>query len=197
MTGTGSNNGATWEDEEQSLFELARRDPRAFAPLYQHYFDSVHRYAMRRLGDRERAADTTSQVFLNALAALPGYRAGSFQSWLFTIAHNVLIDALRANRPETGLEDRWALPAPGQSPEEMAIGRDDQRQLAALFALLTPDQRNVMELRLAGLTGQEIADQLGRGLAATKSIQWRAFERLRRALDQTVTEAGETDFVIR
>ena len=41
--------------------------------------------------------------FLRALAALPSYRAGSFRSWLFTIAHNVITDALRRRRPGKGV----------------------------------------------------------------------------------------------
>lgn len=43
--------------------EAARRNPRAFAPLYDAYADLVWRYAMRRLGDPDRAAEITSATF--------------------------------------------------------------------------------------------------------------------------------------
>lgn len=174
---------APGEPEDAALVELAQRNPRAFEPLYSRYFDPVYRYAARRLGNEERAADATSQVFLKALAALPSYRAGSFRSWLFAIAHNVVIDVGQRATPECALPDDWDLSDPSPTPEEAAIIHDGQRHLAQLLAQLTPEQREVMELRLAGLSGQEIADQLGRGLAATKSIQWRALARLKRLLE--------------
>src|SRR5687768_11853835 len=80
-------------DEDARMVALAKRDPRAFAPLYDRYFDPVYRYCYRRLGDGETAADATAQVFAKALAALPRYRedAPSFRSWLFAIAHNVIV----------------------------------------------------------------------------------------------------------
>lgn len=171
------------DTDDAALVASARSDPRAFAPLYERYFDPVYRYADHRLGNSDRAADATSQVFVKALAALPNYRAGSFRSWLFAIAHNVVIDAAQRAKPEYALPVDWEMSDPGPTPEESAIARDDGRQLGRLLAQLTAEQREVIELRLAGLTGQEIADQLGRGLAATKSIQWRALARLKRLVE--------------
>ena len=71
---------------------LAQRDPYAFALLYTRYLDPIHRYCYRRLGSREAAEDATSLVFAKALSALPRYHDTSFRSWLFTIAHHVVID---------------------------------------------------------------------------------------------------------
>ncbi len=62
---------------------------------------------------------------------------------------------------------------------EQAIAAEARTQLRALLDALTPTQRRIVELRLGGLTGQEIADRLGLTLAATKSAQYRAFSRLR------------------
>ncbi len=100
---------------EATLVAQARRDPQAFAALYDRYFDAVYRYCYRRLGSREAAEDATSQVFLQALTALPRYReGGAFRSWLFTIAHNVVINRARARRPSEPLEaaNEHADPAP-------------------------------------------------------------------------------------
>lgn len=172
-----------WDDGgERTQVELAMRDPQAFAPLYARYFDAIYRYTYRRLRDPERAADATSQVFLKAIASLQSYRGGSFKSWLFTIAHNTVIDSVRRTKPQAALPEEWDLPDDRPTPEQAAILNDERRELWELLDLLTPEQREVVELRLAGLTGQEIADQTGRGLAATKSLQWRAFSRLKQLL---------------
>ena len=58
------------------LVARAQRDPAAFSPLYEAYFDPVYRYCYHRLGSWEAAEDATSVIFTNALAALPRYRAG-------------------------------------------------------------------------------------------------------------------------
>lgn len=169
--------------DERAQIELARRDPHAFAPLYVRYFDPVYRYILRKVGgNRERAADATSQTFLKALAALPGYHAGSFAGWLFTIARNVVIDQARRAKPETRLPEQWDPVDSSRSPEQIAIDRSVEEELASLLARLTPDQREVIELRLAGMTGQEIADHLGRNLGAIRSMQFRALTQLRRMM---------------
>lgn len=177
---SGFEEAAAWSaEEEQRLIARAKRDPQAFAPLYTRYFDSIYRYTYRRFGDRERAADATSQTFLKALTNLESFKSGSFQSWLYTIARNVVIDAVRRTRPQAHLPDLREMVDTNPTPEEHALQNDARRELTELLRELTPDQRSVVELRLAGLTSQEIADRLGRSIGATKTLQWRAFHRLR------------------
>lgn len=89
---------------ENVLIVRACADRQAFAPLYHRYLGPIYRYCYRRLGSREAAEDTTSQVFCKALAALPSYRGGSFKGWLFAIARNAVSDALCQRRPEAPLQ---------------------------------------------------------------------------------------------
>jgi RNA polymerase sigma-70 factor (ECF subfamily) len=172
---------------------LAKSDPRAFAPLYARYFDPVFRYCYRRLGHPEAAADATAQVFAKALAALPRYRedAPSFRSWLFTIAHNVIADDLRARRPVAPIASAAEVPAADPSPEEVVLTDEAGCLVRALLASLPQDQRQILELRLAGLTGPEIAAALGRSLGAVKIAQVRAFARLRASFDPDGPSARE------
>ncbi len=145
------------DPSDGALVAAAQADRQAFAPLYDRYVDPVYRYCLRRLGSREVAEDATAQVFAKALAALPGYRDRSFRGWLFTIAHNVVSDTLRRRRPEAPLEVADDRPDPAPTPEDVALAAEAGRALRALLAQLPADQRRIVELRLAGLTGVEIA----------------------------------------
>jgi len=177
---------AAAEDADRVLVERARRDRAAFAPLYDRYFDPVYRYCHRRLGHPEDAADATSLVFARALAALPRYQQReehSFRSWIFAIAHNVVTDGYRARgrRAEAPIEAAGHLPdgSRGAAPEEAAMAAEARSILLAALDQLSVDQRRIVELRLAGLTGPEIAGVLGRSVGAVKIAQHRAYGKLR------------------
>lgn len=166
--------------DEAGLVERAKRDPAEFTALYETYAQSIFRYCLFRLGTREQAEDATSQVFLKALAGLKSHRAGgSFRSWLFAIAHNIVTDIYRASRPAwplslvTDLLDR----RPGV--EEEVLDRVERDELYLLLRRLPKGQRQVMELRLAGVTSAETAEILGRSLGSVKIAQVRAVEKLR------------------
>ena len=92
------------ERTDAELVRRAQADPEAFVDLYSRYVDPVFRYCNRRL-TRAAAEDATSITFLNALRAIRGFdpdRSG-FRPWLFTIAHNAVIDQLRA-RPHDPID---------------------------------------------------------------------------------------------
>lgn len=171
-------------DDDARLVRRAKSDPRAFAPLYARYFDAVYRYCYRRLGNPDAAADATSLIFARALAALPRFRddAPSFRSWLFAIAHNAITDDLRGRRPLASLDAAAEMPSSSPSPEDEVLRNETSQRVRALLAELPSEQRHVLELRLAGLTGPEIAAALDRSLGSVKIMQVRAFAQLRASL---------------
>src|SRR5215212_3751155 len=94
--------------DEVALVAAAKRDPRAFAPLYRHYVGRVYAYCLRRLGTREAAEDATSRTFEQALRQLHACRDEAFRGWLFTIATHTIADHHRAThhvRSHVALED--------------------------------------------------------------------------------------------
>jgi RNA polymerase sigma-70 factor, ECF subfamily len=177
---------------DAELVTLAQRDPHAFALLYTRYLDPIHQYCYRRLGSREAAEDATSLVFAKALSALPRYHDTSFRSWLFTIAHHVIVDRYRDIRPEQALETATAVLDDAPSLEELAIAAEERRSVRALLAELPEHQRRVVELRLAGLTEAEIAQVLGRSRAKVDVTQCRAVARLRDLLRRESRRAEVT-----
>ena len=165
--------------DEALLVARAKHQRDAFAPLYITYFDRVYAYCYRRLGDPEEAADATSQVFARALEAIGTCREASFRSWLFAIAHNALVDAYRGHRLERSIDDLLDLHDRGPSPEDLAIRRETTQSVTALLARLPDEQRQVLELRLAGLSSKEIGGILGKHPNAIDQAQYRAVQRLR------------------
>jgi RNA polymerase sigma-70 factor (ECF subfamily) len=170
--------------DDEALVGLARdgQDRQAFGLLYDRYQERVYRYCYRRLGTKELAEDAMSQAFTRALTALPRYRQQSFRSWLFAIAHNVVVDAQRSTRATRPEEDAAEIVDPTPTPEQVALAGESDRLVLILLSELPADQRRVMELRLAWLNDREIGEVLGKSRGAVRVLQHRAIVRLRSSL---------------
>jgi RNA polymerase sigma factor (sigma-70 family) len=95
----------------------------------------------------------------------------------------VLIDHARAWRFDAPLAAAELVIDSAPSPEDAAIAGERWAEVSRLLHLLSPDQRHVVELRLAGLRSHEIGAVLGRSRGAVDAIQSRALARLRELLD--------------
>jgi RNA polymerase sigma-70 factor (ECF subfamily) len=176
--------GATFSNEaDDALAARALHDPEAFTTLYRAYALDVYRYCHRRLRDREAAEDATSQTFINAYAGLRRLGGKPFRPWLFAIAHNVVVDVHRSRRPLFPLAESDTREDPDPSPEALAIDRERQEAMQLLLGQLPKRDREVVELRLAGLTGREIAQTLSCSREAVRAAQYRAMHRLRELMD--------------
>jgi RNA polymerase sigma-70 factor (ECF subfamily) len=189
---TGVDTGA----DDAALVAAARANPQAFTSLYLRYVQAVHRYCYLKLGNREAAEDATSEVFLKALSGLGGYRGGYFAGWLFRIAQHVVTDAQRrASHRRTGLPLTAAgwVADPDPPPDEAAIAGSEALALRKALASLPVDQRQAMELELAGLSNQEIAATLGRSPGSTRVLRFRAQQRLRTILTYPSDAPGRAE----
>jgi RNA polymerase sigma-70 factor, ECF subfamily len=195
VAGWATNDGAAADaDADADLVAAARRDPAAFAALYRRYVDRVYRYCHHRLGNREAAEDATSRVFVRAFEAFPRYRDGSFRAWLFTIAHHTIANDLRrGTRIDRPIDAAAEVIDPAPGPEDVAVAADARTTIQALLAMLSDEERRLLELRLAGLSGPEIAHVLGRSHGAVKVAQFRAIARLRAALGADDAPGRERD----
>jgi RNA polymerase sigma-70 factor, ECF subfamily len=170
-----------------------RGDAAAFAALYEAYAPAIHRYLRRRLdGPAEAVEDLTGDVFAKAFEKLGTYRerGAPFAAWLYRIAHNRLVDHLRA-RPRHAA-------APLEEGAERAIGDEagfgrvlDREELAAALARLGADRRRAVELRfLEDRSVAETAALMQRSEAAVKQLQTRGLATLRRQLGAPAPSAA-------
>jgi RNA polymerase sigma-70 factor (ECF subfamily) len=167
-------------DDEVDLVEAARSDPAAFSRLYRRYVMPVYRYLYKWTGSPAEAEDLTSQVFMEALEGLAQYRAqGSFAAWLFTIARRKAIAAYRRRNPTLPLDAADQVPESIEDPLEQVVLGEQMERMAALFAELDEDQRELLRLRFtAGLGYAEIGAILGRSEAAVKMAVYRLLRQM-------------------
>jgi len=179
-----SNSGPpTDETEDAALLAAAKQDAAQFAHLYDRYVDQVYRYCDRRLREREAAEDATSQTFEKAFANLSRSPEEAFRPWLFTIAHNVVVDIQRRSRPQTSIDEATLIIADeSKDPEMTVLSIETAESVRALLQMLSPEQRDVIELRLAGLNGTESMQVLGISRDVLGSRTYRALARMRSAL---------------
>jgi RNA polymerase sigma-70 factor (ECF subfamily) len=179
---------------DADLVLAAKTDVQAFGALYERYLDDVLKYCYWQLGDWDDAAEATQQAFANAFATIASFedRGDSFRRWLFAIAHNQASKTgrLRVRRCEEALVAAGDLLDPAPSPEEIAATTDEHRRLRQLLTQLSPASRDVVQLRLAGLTDSEIAQALSMTNGAVRAAKWRAVDQLRRLLGCDLSRPG-------
>ena len=173
------------ETAELILAIAARADRQAFAALFSHFAPRVKAYLMR-LGARAEQAEELAQETLLAVwrkaALFDPARAGA-STWIFTIARNLSIDALRRDRP--ALADEDPSDANPEAPADLVVlaaERDDRVRLA--LRALSPEQAEVVELSFFSEEPHAaIATRLGLPLGTVKSRLRLALARLRGLLE--------------
>jgi RNA polymerase sigma-70 factor (ECF subfamily) len=111
----------------------------------------------------------------------------ALRSWLFSIAHNVVADHFRSRRVTVDLATVERQQHGVESPESQTLAAVELR---TLLDQLPEDQARILEVRLAGLNGPEIARVLGKSHSAVKVAQFRAYARLRQLVEPSQDTIG-------
>lgn len=167
---------------EHSDLELILRakagDHAAYAGLVGRYQEKVHRFLWRMVGSRDEALDLTQDTFIKAWQALPQWQPqAAFRTWLYRIASNAAMDALRRRRMVefTAFDDGIDMADPGAGPEATLHSKQRLQALDAALMRLPGDQRAVVLLReVESLGYEEIAATLEVNVGTVKSRLARA-----------------------
>lgn len=160
----------------------------AWTKIYRDLSPSILRY-LRAHGAYE-PEDLLGEVFLQVVRKVQGFEGGeqAFRAWVFTIAHNRLIDEWRRGRrsPVYVAPDDLLLAAiEGGNLEEDAMRQLANERVRSIIERLSPSQRDVLFLRvIARLTVEETARALGKRPGAVKSLQARGLAAIRRELSR-------------
>ncbi len=169
--------------ESELVQRAVRGDATAFGELYEQNLTKIYRYIYYKVGDATEAEDLTEQVFLKAWEAIGRYRQQGvpFVAWLFRLAHNLVIDYRRTHHEATPLDETQEDDRP--SPEDVAAARLDVQTLQRAIMRLTPEQQQVIILRLVqGLSHSEVAAIMGKNEGAVRGLQHRALAALHELL---------------
>jgi RNA polymerase sigma-70 factor (ECF subfamily) len=166
-------------------------DPDIFEAFYREHVEGLQRFIARRVGERERAADLTAEIFLAAIESAGGYRpdSGAPRAWLYGIARLVIANDARRRSAERARETRWRAAALLDADDAARIdARIDAasraRELHAAMSRLPESERVVLELvALDELTVAEAAAVAGVRPVAARVRLHRARRKLRAELE--------------
>jgi len=183
--------------EETDLIKRARTgDERAFTELVQRYEDMIYRFSYKVCRNKEKAAETLQDTFINVYKNLSSFRGGSkFSTWLYSIVTNNCLMKHRKRK----LDDLWvSLDEPpviggngpkittwDATPAELLEDKELREKMDTAILMLPTDYRVVFVLRdIEGRSSEEVAKILKLSVPAVKSRLRRARVFLRDQLNE-------------
>ncbi len=176
-------------DRHADLVEaIARhRDRQAFSELFQHFAPRVKGYLLRLRADESLAEELAQEVMVTVWRKAEQFdrRQASVATWVFRIARNRRIDAIRrAKKPDLDPNDPLLLPPPNEAADVAMTTAEREREVRAALLTLPPEQKDLLRAAFYdGLTQREISDQTGVPLGTVKSRMRLAFQKLKARLE--------------
>jgi RNA polymerase sigma-70 factor (ECF subfamily) len=180
---------ATARSIEQLVKKAQKGDTGAFGQVYDHLVLPIYRYVYYRVA-RGEVEDLTELIFLKAWENIGRYkkqRKNTFGTWVFRIAHNVVVDYYRTRtRAETvELSENLLCERRESDPAGAVQLKFEQRELSIALRRLPPIQQQVVVLKfINGLSNAEIASIINKSEGAIRVIQYRSLEKLKKLLTQ-------------
>lgn len=170
--------------EEQLIAKVQNGDKEAFGNLYLMYLDRIYRYIFFRVNERKPIAeDLTEMVFIKAMQHISNFTSekGNFQSWLYRIAHNTVIDYYKTYKQTAPIQENTATMDQIGSLEEALDTKNQIENVVKAMQQLTDEQHEVITLRFIDeLPHKQIAYIVGKHEDAVRAIQYRALQTLRK-----------------
>lgn len=161
-----------------------------FSRLYHEHGRTILAYALRRVEDREDAADVVAETFLIAWRRLAEVPAGAeARLWLYAVARRVIANLHRSERRRTRLGGRLAESLQTELATQPAPGGEAAEALRAMGGLSGEDRELLLLVSWEGLSPSEAAKVMGVSPLAARSRLHRARRRLRALIDDSNTAA--------
>lgn len=174
------------ENVEALVASSQKGDSKSFGQLYDIFVQPIYRYVYYRIG-RSEAEDLTEMIFLKTWEHIGKYRRGesSFSSWIFRIAHNVVVDYYRGSKTTDELPDDIEDSRPAVKADTMARLAVTSEILSEALKKLKDQYRQVIILKYVNdLSNEEIAEIMGKSQTALRILQFRALRQLKTMLNK-------------
>ena len=175
-------------NERQLVLQAQDGNTEAFGQLYDAYMERIYRFVYFRVEDQQTAEDITSQVFLKAWSNLDrfSFNRTPYLAWLYTIAHNAVIDHYRTRKVTTALDDvQLSQPDHSEAVENDIDLTAEMQSVKTALQALTDDQQKVLTLKfIEGMSNNEIAHQLRKREGAIRALQMRGLQALAKQLEE-------------
>ena len=171
---------------EELVDKFQKGDRDAFAKLYGIFVDKMYKYFYYKTTSQEEAFDLTETVFLKVWENAKSYKkqiGSSFNSWIFRIAHNLLVDHYRLNKPSAELDNNQADLRAETSPAFLAEQSLSRSNLHRALGGLKEVYREVITLSfINGLDNTEVAEVMKKSEGSLRVLKFRALKELKRVL---------------
>ncbi|MDZ7738182.1 MAG: RNA polymerase sigma factor [Bacteroidales bacterium] len=150
--------------------------PQEYNRTVEEYSDRIYRYVLKSMGEQERAKDVVQDCYEKLWVNINGIEAGKAKAWLFTTAHNAMIDILRKEKKIIRAE------MPAEDIHEQSYS-DLNEILHNCLSKINESWRTVILLRdYEGYSYREIAEITGQTEAQVKINIYRGRMALRRMI---------------
>jgi RNA polymerase sigma-70 factor (ECF subfamily) len=168
--------------EEVNQRQLTKSD---LVEIYQEFSPRLFAYAYRLLGDSQLAEDCVSETFSRFLKVIQrGVGPNdNLKAYLYRISHNWIMDHYRNRVPEQENLEIGDLQSSSGNPEAMVSQELERQKVREALLNLPENQRQVIMLRFyEDWSHSETASALGKSEEATRALQYRALDGLRKKL---------------
>lgn len=167
---------------EVNQVSLTKQD---LVDIYEEFSPRLFAYAFRLLGDSQLAEDCVSETFSRLLKVIQRGVGpmDNVKAYLYRIAHNWVIDYYRARGPETVDIESEQVESDVDNPEGTLTQTKERERVRKALLNLPENQRQVIMFRFyENWSHAETASALGKSEEATRALQHRALQALRRML---------------
>jgi RNA polymerase sigma-70 factor, ECF subfamily len=173
--------------DAELVARLKANDDDAYREVVARFGDSLYGYIYSMTGNHHLAEDVISETYLRMVEKIDTYTfyGAPFKAWLYRIAHNLAINALKQGQRTVPVESPGVKEPSVDDPAAEVGARLEAEELRAAISGLTEDQQQVVLLRfVAGQSHNEVARALEKTETAVKQLQLRALRSLGRMLGQ-------------
>ena len=187
MNGQGDVRRPAVGDWSACVLAIAQNgDTDAFAALFRHFAPRIKSYLLRCHLESSKAEELAQETLLTVWQKAAYFQPAraSASTWIFTIARNLRVDALRGTAHPEALEQHLSLESGDPLPGELLLTAERETKTREALVTLPADQAEVVRLSFfEDKPHSQIARELGIPLGTVKSRLRLAFTRLKTALD--------------